>query len=183
MISGDCLGICYTMGEKFTIQISSQLINHLADGGENKKKIKKPRKKLPGGHPQPQTKVADDSETHKGTAPAGWPPQSLLFMPGSTPQPKIAELDAIRSVLQESERVVEKLKKQEEQMVLEVTQRAKDLHEKEFKLPYQKPIPCLAEKDTCLECYKEHANDALKCANVVKSYEDCVRRARQQQAS
>ncbi|CBI18833.3 unnamed protein product, partial [Vitis vinifera] len=134
------------MGEPFTIQISSKLINQLADGGEKlKKKTKKPRQKLPGGRLQSQTK-----------------------------------LDAIRSVLQDSERVLERLKTQEEHMVQEVTQRAKDLHDKEFKLPYQKPIPCLAERDACLECYKENVNDALKCANVVRSFADCARRARQQ---
>ena len=186
MFSGNCLGCCYTMGEPFTIQISSKLINQLADGGEKlKKKTKKPRQKLPGGRLQSQTKVPekqvfDDSETRKGTAAAGWPPQSLLYMPVSTPQPAIRELDAIRSVLQDSERVLERLKTQEEHMVQEVTQRAKDLHDKEFKLPYQKPIPCLAERDACLECYKENVNDALKCANVVRSFADCARRARQQ---
>ena len=175
------------MGEQFTIQISSKLINQLADGGEKlKKKTKKPKQKLPGGHQQSRSRVSEklfsnDSETLKGTAAAGWPPQSLLFRPAApTPQSAVTELDAIRSVVQESERVLERLKKQEEHMVQEVTERAKDLHEKEFKLPYQKPIPCLAEKDACLECYKENVNNALKCADLVRSFADCARRARQQ---
>lgn len=174
------------MGEQFTIQISSKLINQLADGGEKLKKTKKPRHKLPGGGDiQSQSRVSEnlvskDSETRKGTTAAGWPPQSLLFRPAPPPQPTITELDAIRSVLQDSERVLENLKKQEEHMVQEVTQRAKDLHEKEFKLPYQKPIPCLAEKDACLECYKKNVNNALKCADVVRNFADCARRARQE---
>ncbi|KAL7165192.1 hypothetical protein ACSBR2_040966 [Camellia fascicularis] len=88
-----------------------------------------------------------------------------------------AELDAIRSAIQESEKVLEKLQKQEEVMVWEVTQRAKDLHDKEFKLPTQKPLPCLMEKNACFECYKENDKNPLKCADAVKNYKDCIRRA------
>nr|POE77207.1 hypothetical protein CFP56_58003 [Quercus suber] len=58
-----------------------------------------------------------------------------------------------------------------------------DLGDKEFKLPYQKPMPCLAENNAWLECYKEYAKDILKCSPLVKSFEDCIRQAssRQQQ--
>ncbi|KAK3038478.1 hypothetical protein RJ639_029776 [Escallonia herrerae] len=36
--------------------------------------------------------------------------------------------------------------KRKEDIAKEVTQRAKDLHDKEFQLPYEKPMACLAEK-------------------------------------
>ncbi|XP_065620170.1 uncharacterized protein LOC136063551 [Quercus suber] len=85
--------------------------------------------------------------------------------------------------LKDGERVLDRLQKQEENMVQEVTQRAKDLREKEFKLPYQKPMPCLAENNAWLECYKEHAKDILKCSPLVKTFEDCIRRARQNVSS
>lgn len=177
------------MGESFTIQISSNLVNRLADDGDKlKRKAKKPKQKIPQGHQQSRSKVdqkqtLDGSETHKGTAAAGWPFQPPIFLPSPPPKVAIAELDAIQSVLQESERVLEKLQKQEENMVQEVSQRAKELHDKEYKFPYQKPIPCLAEKDACLECYNEHVKDPLKCANVVKMFADCARNARQQVTS
>lgn len=176
------------MDESFTIQISSNLVNRLiSDGEKSKKKTKKPKPKAPKGQQnqsKPQLKQPLDSlDTHKSPASAGgWPLQSPLFLPVSPPPPPVASegLDAIQSVLQESERVLKKLQKQEVNMAREVTEKAKELHDKEFKLPYQKPIPCLAEKDACLECYREHAKDPLRCANVVKTFADCTREARQQ---
>ncbi|XP_058085892.1 uncharacterized protein LOC131233264 isoform X2 [Magnolia sinica] len=176
------------MDESFTIQLSSNLVNRLVDDGDKlKRKTKKPRPKVPPVSQQKQTMVRQKQtpvspDMHKGAASGGWPLQSPLFLPVSPPPPTVAnaELDAIRSVLQESESVLERLKKQEANMAQEVTQKAKELHDKEFKLPYQKPMPCLAEKDACLECYKEHAKDPLKCAHVVKTFADCARVARQQ---
>lgn len=177
------------MGE-FSIQISSNLVNSLAGADEkSKKKTKRTRTKLPREPQQPQTKTNQkhDShgfETHKGPAATGWPRQPPMFLPVTPPaHSSSAELDAIRSVLQESERVVERLQKQEENMVQEVTQRAKDLHDKEFKLPYQKPLPCVAENEACLACYKEHLKDPLKCAHLVRNFADCARRVRQQVSS
>ncbi|GAB4852676.1 hypothetical protein Ancab_016891 [Ancistrocladus abbreviatus] len=169
------------MGEPFTIQISSNLVNRLVeDSDKSKKKTKKLKPKV-----QPQTKLhqkqaSDDSETRKGPASAGWPLQPPVFLPVRAPQSINMELEAIRSVIRESDRVLEKLQKHEEDKLNEVTQRAKQLHEKEFKLPYQKPMPCLAEKDACLACYKEHVGDPLKCADAVKRFQDCARRVRQQ---
>ncbi|XXG77824.1 hypothetical protein AAC387_Pa08g1901 [Persea americana] len=178
------------MGESFTIQISSDLVNRLvSDGDKLKKKTKKPKSKAPKGQ-QTQSKPQlnqplDSLDMHKSpSSGGGWPLQTPLFLPVPPPPPPplvaTAELDAIRSVLQESERVLEKLQKQEANMAREVTEKAKELHDKEFKLPYQKPIPCLAEKDACLECYKDHAKDPLRCATVVKTFADCTRKARQQ---
>ncbi|THG12897.1 hypothetical protein TEA_027783 [Camellia sinensis var. sinensis] len=54
-------------------------------------------------------------------------------------------------------------------MVQEVTQRAKDLHDKQFKLPTQKKLPCLIEKNACFECYKENDKNPLKCDDAVKN--------------
>ncbi|KAB1217065.1 hypothetical protein CJ030_MR4G021256 [Morella rubra] len=177
------------MGD-FSIQISSNLLNRLAvDTEKSKKKTKKSKARVPREPRQPQTKVnhkqiSEDSETFKGVAATGWPLQPPLFIPVNPPaQPAYTEVDAIRSVLQDSEGVIERLQKQEENMVREVTQRAKDLHDKEFKLPYQKPMPCSAENDAWLACYKEHPEDFLKCAPLVRNFESCIRRARQQVSS
>ncbi|GAV71708.1 hypothetical protein CFOL_v3_15198 [Cephalotus follicularis] len=167
------------MGD-FTIQISAELVNLLTDDG--KKKTKKPKTKISREYQRTQRKasqkqISDDSETHKGTAAAGWPIQPPFFLPPV--QSSNAELDAIRLVLQESERVVEKLRKQEEHMVQEVTERAKNLRDKEFKLPNQKPMPCMAENDAWQACYKEHAKEPLKCQHLVQNFANCARRVRQ----
>lgn len=172
------------MAEAFTIQISSNLVKQLADEGEKlKKRSKKPKAKTPlkdtSQANAQQKPVSEDPDMIKGHAPTGWPLQPPLFMPVPPQQPAIAELDAIRSVLQDSEKVMERLQKQEENMLQEVTQRAKDLHEKEFKLPEHKPIPCLEERDACTKCYKENEQNPLKCANAVQNFADCARRVKQ----
>ncbi|CAK9321645.1 unnamed protein product [Citrullus colocynthis] len=143
------------------------------DTEKPKRKSRRNRSKVPHESKKPQTKVdqkhtSDDSGMLKGSTSDGWPHQPPpLFLPIIPPVHSAnAELDAIRSVLQESERVVEKLQKQEDNMLKEVTQRAKDLHDKEFRLPYQKPMPCLAESQACFQCYKDHPNDLLKCARL-----------------
>ncbi|KAJ4712847.1 Copper ion binding protein [Melia azedarach] len=171
------------MGD-FSINISGNLVNRLVEDEKLKKKPKRPKPKISREPKQPQTKlnqkqILDDSKTQKGSPAGGWPLQPPLFLPG-TPTAHSAELDAIRSVLKESERVLEKLEKKEENMVQQVTERAKTLRDQEFKLPYQKPLPCLAEKDACESCYKEYAKDPLKCLTVLRHYADCSRRARQQ---
>ncbi|KAL1830851.1 hypothetical protein ACET3Z_000502 [Daucus carota] len=175
------------MGD-FTIQISSNLVKQLADDGVKiKKKTRKPKTKAPREQfpaKEQQKHNVDDSETLKSPNAMGWPVQPPLFMPITPPQlPAQAEIDAIRSVLQDSERVLERLQKHEDDMVKQVTQKAKDLHEKEFKIPQPKPMPCLVEKDACLECYKENVKDPLKCASLVEQFSNCARMARQQVSS
>ncbi|XVF79026.1 hypothetical protein PTKIN_Ptkin14bG0186400 [Pterospermum kingtungense] len=92
-----------------------------------------------------------------------------------------AELDAILSVVKESENAVEKLRKQEENMEQDVTQKAKDLQEKEFKIPEPKPMPCLVKNNACIACYKENANVLIiKFAPLAQNFADlCARRVRQ----
>ncbi|XVE57735.1 hypothetical protein DITRI_Ditri04bG0113400 [Diplodiscus trichospermus] len=173
------------MGE-FSIQISSNLVNRLAEDDEKlKKRTKKNKTKVPREPQQPQTKVdqkqiSGDSEKQKGTTRTVWPVQPPLFLPiNQPPHSASAELDAIISVVKESENVVEKLRKQEENMVQEVTQKAKDLHDKEFKIPEPKPMPCLVENNAWMACYKENANDLTKCAPLAQNFANCARRVRQ----
>ncbi|XAR70416.1 hypothetical protein NMG60_11027262 [Bertholletia excelsa] len=173
------------MGESFTIQISSNLIKQLADDGDKvKKRTKRPKNRVPPEAKAQEKQIPD--EPKEKTPPVGWPVQPPLFLPVPQPLPPTAanrEIEAIHSAIQESERVLERLKKQEELMSQEVTQKAKELHEKEFKLPNQKLPPCPAEKDACFDCYKENVKNPLKCADVVRNYADCVRKHRQQVSS
>ncbi|KAL8508843.1 hypothetical protein ACS0TY_016158 [Phlomoides rotata] len=165
------------MDGSFTIQISSNLVKKLLDDGEKVKKTRKPKPKVSPELPQsPNPKqLLDDSPTlEKPKQPQ--PPQK-----SASP-----ERDVIRSVhvYEDSnnalEERLERLKSLEENMLEEVTRRAKDLHEKEFKLPKGGPMPCVDQKNACLECYKEHVKDPLKCARSVKNFADCARTVRQQ---
>ncbi|KAJ9555247.1 hypothetical protein OSB04_009861 [Centaurea solstitialis] len=175
------------MDDAFTIQISGSLVKQLADDTERvKKKTRKPKPKTPKTpqkkqvEPTNQKEIHDNSQSLKPELPptAAWPPMYFPIPPPANP-----ELDAIRSVLQDSERVLEKLKKQEDEMVVEVKQKAKELHDKEFKLPQPKPMPCSADLTACLDCYKENTKDPLKCSTLVKNFADCARTIRQQVSS
>lgn len=165
-----------------SIQISKNLIFQLVDDdAKSKKKPKKGKPKAPREPQQsqkkiPQKQLPDESTAQKETPSAGWPLQPPYFLP--IPPSSNPELEAIRSVLKDSETVLKKIQKHEENMLKEVTQRSKELHEKEFKLPQQKSVVCQSERDACSACYKEHTKDSLKCASLVQSYQDCVRRAK-----
>lgn len=166
------------MEEPYTIQISSNLVNKIArESGQLKKKSKKtkPKKQIVPPKHKPEPKPISSSP---------WPVQSPIFMPvpaqpPSAPPVTIAtsELEAIRSVLQESESIMKKLEQKEANMSEELNQRARELREKEFKLPYQNAVPCEAESEACKECYKENSQSLWKCEQVVKKYEDCALKA------
>ncbi|KAK9689155.1 hypothetical protein RND81_09G039100 [Saponaria officinalis] len=169
------------MGEG--IQISKSLLFQLVEDEKSKKKTKKtkPKESQPSQKTRNQKQLSNKPETRNGAPSTEWPLQAPLFFPTPhRPSSSNPELESIRSVLKESETVLEKVKKHEENMVKEVAQRAKELHEKEFKLPQKKTVICEIEKDACLACYKEYVNDPLKCSTVVSSYQECVRRARKQ---
>ncbi|KAK4262644.1 hypothetical protein QN277_028181 [Acacia crassicarpa] len=173
------------MGE-FTIQISKNLVDRLVQDADVSKKTKRTKRKAPREPPvaQPtanQKQVGDDSVKPKSETAPAWPLQPPVFLPAiSSVQPANAESEAIRSVLQESEKVVERLQREEENMLQKVTQKAKEFRDKEYKLPKPKPRPCTAESEACLACYKENVKDPLKCASLVTNFADCVRRFRQQ---
>jgi len=176
------------MGDTYTIQISSKLVNKLARDAEGRKKRAKKSKpkarEVPHKHQSEPNSVSTAPKSSSGGA---WPVQAPMFLPvppspSPPPAPRaVAELEAIRAVLQESEGVMKKLEQQEANMTKELTQRAKELRDKEFKLPYQKSMPCEAEREACRQCYQENSKHPLKCAQVVRSFDDCARRARRQQ--
>ncbi|KAG0491894.1 hypothetical protein HPP92_004973 [Vanilla planifolia] len=171
------------MGDTFTIQISSGLIRRLANEETTKSSKKANPKSSTEQQPRPLDRQKEGSNVEKSASPSrNWPLQTPTFFPVSPPPSSsaIAKVDAIKSVLKESEEVLEKLEKQEAKMVQELTQRAKELREKEFKLPNQKPTPCLSERDACVQCYKEHLKEPLNCASVVNKFTECARQARQQ---
>lgn len=176
------------MGDSFTIQLSSKLIDQIADGETKvKKRVKKPKPKIPAEPPPTEKNVKPAPTTTQTSSPIGGWPLPPVFIPAPPPPPPtsttVSELEAIRSVLQESEKTVEKLEKQEDKMIQELNQRATELRDKEFKLPYQNPTICTAERGACLRCYQEHAKDPLKCAQVVRSFAGCVRQTRIQVSS
>jgi hypothetical protein len=182
-------GYLSTMGD-FTIQISTKLIDQLARDDEKiKRKARKPKPKkktIVERHEEPQDSAPKELPSEPKTsspAPApGWPlqppPMFLPVTPAAPPPPTtMPEVEAIRSILKESEAVLEKLDKQEAGARQELSKRAKELHDKEFKLPYQNPMPCTEERAGCLECYKSNAKDPLKCAEAVRKFEACARMA------
>ncbi|TVU18438.1 hypothetical protein EJB05_34539, partial [Eragrostis curvula] len=163
---------------------SHRLVDQLARDDEKvKRKTRKPKPKKKIIHEEPREDIPTEPKT-SDPAPAptpapGWPlqppPMFLPVTPAPPPPPAaVPEVEAIRSILKESEMVLEKLEKQEAGARQELSKRAKELHDKEFKLPYQSPMPCTQEREGCLECYKSNVKDPLKCAEAVKRFEACA---------
>lgn len=167
------------MGD-FSIKISSKLINQLAEGNDQpKRKVKKTKPKV-----SPQSKAEQAKTHHDAEKPKPMPElpmQPPFFFPIPQHTAASTELEVIKSILKESEEVLKKVEKQEKNIVHEVTERAKELREKEFKIPEPKPMPCSSDHDAWIQCYKENIGDPLKCSGLVKSFEDCARRSRQQE--
>uniref|UniRef100_A0A0E0H8A7 Uncharacterized protein n=1 Tax=Oryza nivara TaxID=4536 RepID=A0A0E0H8A7_ORYNI len=169
----------------FLLWISTKLIDQLARDDEKiKKKTRKPKpKKTVKQHQQEPQDNSRELPASEPKAPPGWPLQPPMYLPVTPapppPPPAFSELEAIRAVLEESEKVQEKLDKQHAGMRDELIKKSKDLRDKEFKLPYQNPTPCTEERSNCRQCYVSNAQDPLKCAEAVKRFEACVRLARQ----
>lgn len=172
------------MGD-YTIQISTKLIDQLARDDEKvKRKPRKPKpKKIVQQHEEPQDSTRVFPSEPKSSPAPGWPLQPPMYLPVAPAPPPppaaVPEVEAIRAVLAESEKIQQKVEKQKVGMLQELNKRAKELHDKEFKLPYQNPTLCAGERAGCLECYKSNAQDPLKCAEAVKRFEACLRLARQ----
>uniref|UniRef100_A0A1J3CRQ4 Coiled-coil-helix-coiled-coil-helix domain-containing protein 3, mitochondrial n=1 Tax=Noccaea caerulescens TaxID=107243 RepID=A0A1J3CRQ4_NOCCA len=163
------------MGD-FSIQISSKLIKQLAEESDQpKRKAKRTKPKVSQRSKTDQAKTHAEKPTPKAETPVQ--PQPPFFFP--IPQQAAAasvELESIKSVLKESEKVLEKLEKQEKNIAHEVTERAKYLRENEFKIPEPKPMPCSSDHDALMKCFRENIDDKLKCSGLVRIFENCARR-------
>ena len=168
------------MGDTYTIQICSSLVNKLARDEEGrKKKAKKSKPKVPEVAHKHQNEPNSVPAAPKSCSGGAWPVQPPMFLPcASFPSPSPQSTCRARSHLSW---VMKKLEQREANMPPELTQRAKELRDKEFKLPYQKSMPSEAEREACRQCYQEHSKQPLKRAQVVRSVDDCTRRARRQQ--
>lgn len=166
------------MSEPFNVQISSDLIRRLL-GEEDQKPTRKPKPKVVRPeHPSNQGRRIEPKPSEET---GGWQSGLPSLLPLGVLAPVAdKELDSIRKVINESEGVIDKLHKKEARALEEVNRNAKELREKEYKMPEQRTIPCLSAKDACVQCYKDHPEDPLQCAEAVKAFSDCARRVQQQ---
>ncbi|CAF2042711.1 unnamed protein product [Brassica rapa] len=172
------------MGD-YSIQITPKLINQLAQGNEKpKRKAKRTKPKV-----SPTQNNADQARTHRDAAEKPKPVAELptqtppFFFPIPQQGAANTELESIKSVLKESEKVLEKVERREKNIVGEVTERAKDLREKEFKIPEPKPMPCSSDHEAWKKCYEENVGNPLICSGLVMRFQDCARWSRQQVSS
>jgi hypothetical protein len=115
-------------------------------------------------------------------------PQFLSALPGIPKEQQIHEqpssapthdLVPIYEVLEATEKLGEKIQKQEEKELEKVKQLAQDLQDKQFRAPSY-PIPCQSEKESCLQCYKGSIKSPLECAEVVRVFKECSQRVQQE---
>ncbi|GFR40582.1 hypothetical protein Agub_g1162 [Astrephomene gubernaculifera] len=77
--------------------------------------------------------------------------------------------------LQATKEVSGLLVKAEESEVARMQAMADELVKK-FSVP-AKPAPCQSEASACTQCFKEHAKEAWRCAEVAEAYRQCSSRA------
>ncbi|KAJ8747808.1 hypothetical protein K2173_006988 [Erythroxylum novogranatense] len=137
-----------------SIEMRGNLVNQLVNGHETvKKKPKKRKTKIPREPSKPRNQ---GNETQI--------------------------LDAIQSVIQESEKVPEKLQKQEDNMlIIMLVEPATRIT---ATISSNAPLSLgVTDYHACRTCYKDYIDDILKCTLFTRSYYDCIQRAKQQTSS
>lgn len=166
--------------DAFSLQVTNDLMQKLA-----KENIvpKRPAKKAPA--PKPSVKPSEAPLVSKQDLPLPFYPGFLSALPGISKeqghqqtQKQIHDLGPIYKVVEESENLGEKLQKREKEELEKVKQLARELQDKQFRAPSY-TIPCQAEKDRCLQCYRESAKSPLGCTEAVRIYKECAQRAQQ----
>lgn len=86
------------------------------------------------------------------------------------------ELLPVKALLHEAEGLSESLRRSREEEAKIVESAAQDLHAKQYRAP-SSPPPCVAERDSCVDCYHTNAKDPLACAKLVDAFVECSRQA------
>ncbi|EFJ48667.1 hypothetical protein VOLCADRAFT_117578, partial [Volvox carteri f. nagariensis] len=95
-----------------------------------------------------------------------------LRSPLSPDAARLIALDKqINRQLQATKDVRGLLLKHEEEDLVQVTARARELLQK-YSVPY-KTQPCQGEAQVCAECFKKHPKEAWRCAQVAEAYRVC----------
>ncbi|KAH9568997.1 hypothetical protein CY35_03G108800 [Sphagnum magellanicum] len=181
------------INDPFALQVTPELMLKLTKEHRQPRKAAKPKQPPPPSSPPPPIvaprqpvirrqmgrEVLDQEEGVSQEIPRPFYPGFLSALPGLQQNNDLKkELVPIYKILEESEKLGEKLQKQEEEELGKVKQLAQELQEKQFFAPSQ-PVPCTNEKEACIQCYRENSKNPLECANTVKLFKECSQRAHQ----
>ncbi|KAG0584043.1 hypothetical protein M758_3G181500 [Ceratodon purpureus] len=171
--------------DAFSLQVTSELMQKLTKENIVAKEPAKGRKPTQkAAAPKPSMKPVEPAPMNlKQDLSLPYYPGFLSSLPGMN-KPEVQtheqthDLVPIYKVLEETEKLGEKLQKQEEKELEKVKQLAQDLQDKQFRAPSY-PIPCQTEKETCLQCYRGSTKSPLECAEAVRVFKECSQRVQQ----
>ncbi|CAK9221975.1 unnamed protein product [Sphagnum jensenii] len=175
------------INDPFALQVTPELMLKLTKEHRQPRKAAKPKQppppivapRQPVIRRQMGMEVLDQEGGVSQEIPRPFYPGFLSALPGLQQNNDLKkELVPIYKILEESEKLGEKLQKQEEEELRKVKQLAQELQEKQFCAPSQ-PVPCTNEKEACIQCYRENSKNPLECANTVKLFKECSQRAHQ----
>lgn len=164
----------------FSLQVTNELVQKLA-----KENIvaKRPARKAPA--PKPSVKPLEAPLVTKQGLPLPFYRGFLSGVPGinkeqayQQSQEQKHDLVPIYKVLEETENLNKKLQMQENSELEKVKQLAQELQDRQFRAPSY-PIPCQAEKERCLQCYRGSPESPVECAEAVRMYKECSQRVQQ----
>lgn len=172
--------------DAFSLQVTSELMHKLTKENIVATQSLKGRKPTQRPAPlKPSSEPAESPKISKQDLQLPYYPGFLSALPGipkeqalEQPPKPTHDLVPIYKVLEEAEKLSEKIQKQEEKELEKVKQLAQDLLDKQFRAPSH-PIPCQTEKELCLQCYKGSTQSPLDCAEVVRVFKECSQRVQQ----
>ncbi|KAJ7092095.1 hypothetical protein O6H91_23G022200 [Diphasiastrum complanatum] len=115
----------------------------------------------------------------KGPVPAPPPPPIQRNLSLDAHAQKIA---AYSTLLEKTEKLASELQKRGAAELDEINRRAQELNNKQYRAPIRS-IPCVTEREACLQCYKENGKEPLKCKQRADAFLECARRAQTELAS
>ncbi|KAH8968146.1 hypothetical protein BDL97_03G114500 [Sphagnum fallax] len=163
------------INDPFALQVTPELMLKLTKEHRQPRKAAKPKQPPPPSPPPPPIvaprqpvirrqmgmEVLDQEGGVSQEIPRPFYPGFLSALPGLQQNNDLKkELVPIYKILEESEKLGEKLQKQEEEELRKVKQLAQELQEKQFCAPSQ-PVPCTNEKEACIQCYRENSKSLL----------------------
>lgn len=89
------------------------------------------------------------------------------------------ELAPVKEILKEAAGLQKRASEVEQHSADAVAQMARTLHAREYRAP-QRAVACGEEKSACVDCYGSSLQDPLKCAEVVRAFQDCAKKAHEE---
>ncbi|TMW56094.1 hypothetical protein Poli38472_008742 [Pythium oligandrum] len=101
------------------------------------------------------------------------------YLKGAEDYKKKAETEQKCSTLTDSAKHAQFAKEQEAREDARVQQLVKEINQKKYRAPLN-DVQCSAEREKCLQCYRDKQSDILKCREVADAFIRCAQQTTEQ---